>query len=138
MPDLVFDLKRDSLPVLGTHDGLAVECKPVDKKHPAGEHYCDKGLRRFVDGDYAWTMQEAMMVAYVRDGRCIAKSLLPAMAGRRPELGIVQEPTPVREARPAKRADGLHVSVHARTFSWPDGRGTACDIRIFHSWHSCS
>ncbi len=138
MPDLIFDLKRDSLPVLTTHDALVVECKPVDQKHPAGEHYCDKGLQRFVDGDYAWTMQEAMMVAYVRDGRCIAANLLPAIARRRRELGVLQEPTRVRGSRSGTRADCLHVSVHTRAFSWPDGRGSACNIRIFHSWHSCS
>ncbi len=138
MPDLVFDLKRDSLPVLTTHDAVVVECKLVDEKHPPGKEYCDKGLQRFVVGDYAWTMQEAMMVAYVRDGRCIATNLLPAIARRREKLGILQEPAPVRESRGGERADGVHVSVHARTFSWPEGRGRACNIRIFHSWHSCS
>jgi len=138
MPDLVFDVNRDSLQVLDTHDHLAVECKPVGKKHPAGVEYCDKGLWRFVNGDYAWTMQEAMMVAYARDGQCIAVNLLPAIAGRREQLGVVEVPTPVRDSRQAKRTDGLYVSVHARTFSWPDGRGRACNIRIFHSWHSCS
>ena len=88
MPDLVFDLNRDSLPVLPSHDALVVECKPVDKDHSAGGDYCDKGLRRFVIGDYAWPMQEAMMVGYVRHGRSIAANLLSAMAERRDDLGI--------------------------------------------------
>ncbi|MGD0091127.1 MAG: hypothetical protein ABSE73_14510 [Planctomycetota bacterium] len=138
MPDLVFDLTRDSLPVLTTQDHLAVECKPVDKEHPAGGHYCDEGLQRFVDGDYAWAMQEAMMVAYVRDGRCISADLLPAMAERRDVLGIVEEANPVGRPPAAKEAESLHVSTHSRAFSWLEGRGTACNIRIFHSWHACS
>ena len=138
MPDLVFFLKRDSLPVLITHDALVAECKPVDKNHPAGGKYCDMGLRRFVIGDYAWPMQEAMMVGYVRDERCIATSLLPAMAQRREALGTVEEPRPAGASRAAQQADCMHVSVHAREFSWPDGRGQACNIRIYHSWHSCS
>jgi hypothetical protein len=138
MPDLVFFLNRDSLPVLVTHDALVAECKPVDKNHPAGGKYCDKGLRRFVIGDYAWPMQEAMMVGYVRDGRAIAANLLPAMAQRRDDLGTVEEPRPVKKSRVPNPVDSMHVSVHARTFDWPDGRGRACNIRIFHSWHSCS
>jgi len=138
MPDLVFDLKRDSLTILGTQDGLFVECKPVDGAHAAGEHYCDKGLRRFVNGDYAWTMQEAMMVAYVRDGRSIAKSLLPALVPRRVALKILADPTPVGGGRVSNKAEILHASTHARGFPWPAGCGSACDIRIFHSWHSCA
>lgn len=138
MPDLVFELNRDSLPVLPTHDALVVECKPVDKTHPAGRDYCDKGLHRFVNGDYAWTMQEALMVAYVRDGRRIATNLFPAMHRRRKQLGLVQNATPVKNPRRDGRADDVHLSVHSREFSWPDGHGRACDIRIFHSWHPCS
>jgi hypothetical protein len=138
MPDMVFDLKRDSLPVLVTHDAITIECKPVDNDHPAGGKYCDKGLRRFVIGDYAWPMQEAMMVGYVRDGRSIAANLLPAMAQRHKDLGIVEEPKPVGKACVLEEADFMHVSVHSRTFTWPDGRGRACNIRIFHSWHFCS
>ncbi|MFZ1934872.1 MAG: hypothetical protein WCB27_13280 [Thermoguttaceae bacterium] len=138
MPDLVFDLSRDSLPVLPTHDALTVECKPVDKNHSAGGDYCDKGLRRFVIGDYAWPMQDAMMVGYVRDERCITANLLPAMTQRWDGLGMVEAPRPTGESRAGKPANCMHVSVHARDFSWPDGRGRACNIRIFHSWHSCS
>lgn len=138
MPDLVFFLKRDSLPVLLSHDALVAECKPVDANHPAGGDYCDKGLNRFVIGDYAWPMQEAMMVGYVRDGRSVAANLLPAMARRRDDLGTVDEPRPVETGRAAQQADRMHVSVHSRAFDWPDGRGRACNIRIFHSWHSCS
>jgi hypothetical protein len=138
MPDLVFFLKRDSLPVLTTHDALVAECKPVDRDHSAGGDYCDKGLRRFIAGDYAWPMQEAMMVAYVRDGRSIAEDLLPAMARRRAALGTVEEPQSVGGLLATSQADRMHVSIHSRVFPWPDGRGSACNIRIFHSWHFCS
>ena len=138
MPDLVFFLNRDSLPVLVSHDALVAECKPVDENHAAGGKYCDKGLKRFVIGDYAWPMQEAMMVGYVRHGRSIAADLLPAMAQRRYDLGTLEEPKPLGRLRAGQQADGLHVSVHLRAFDWLDGRGRACNIRIFHSWHSCS
>lgn len=137
MPDLVFTLKRDSLPILGTQDGLFVECKPVDDAHAVGKHYCDKGLRRFVNGDYAWTMQEAMMVAYVRDNRSIGKSLIPALDSRRNALKISVDPAPIDGSRATKGAEIVYSSTHTRGFHWPDGRGCACDIRIFHCWYSC-
>jgi hypothetical protein len=139
-PDLVFDLKRDALrDLLHTHDALFVECKPVDKKHPIRSDYCDAGLRRFIDGDYAWTMQEGMMVAYVRDGRTIAKSLVPELAkrARQGDLGRPTSPSPLSRSRPSKTAEALHVTVHERAFAWSGGQGRACPIRMFHSWHAC-
>jgi hypothetical protein len=60
MPDIFFDLKRDQLPILSDQDGLFVECKPVDRNHPILSCYCKKGLVRFVNGDYAWAMQDAL------------------------------------------------------------------------------
>jgi hypothetical protein len=138
MPDLVFFLNRDSLPVLASHDALVVECKPVDKNHPAGGDYCDKGLRRFIVGDYAWPMQEALMVGYVRDARCIATNLLPAMTKRQKDLAVIDGLKPVGKLCASGTNDCLHVSVHSRGFSWPDNRGHACNIKIFHSWHPCS
>lgn len=73
-PDLSFKLRSpgaEPRAVVSSHDALFVECKPVDADHSAGSAYCDDGLIRFVNGDYAWAMQEAMMLAYVRDGRTI-------------------------------------------------------------------
>ena len=52
----------------------------VNSKHYSGSDYCDDGLVRFVRGDYAWAMQEAMMLAYTRDGRTIAGHLIPEIA----------------------------------------------------------
>ena len=76
MPDVSVDLKRDQLPVLSDQDGLFVECKPVDRKRPILSCYCQKGLMRFVDGDYAWAMQDAMMVGYTKEPYSLKSSLL--------------------------------------------------------------
>jgi hypothetical protein len=136
-PDLVFDINREVATALDSHDALFVECKPVDKEHSAGQDYCDAGLVRFVNGDYAWTMKEAMMVAYVRDGRSISKSLLPALAPRKEALGLRAGLRALSASRATPKSEMIQVSVHARAFLWPEGKGQACDIRIFHSWHSC-
>jgi hypothetical protein len=137
MPDMIFHLNRDSLTVLSTEDGLFVECKPVDKAHPAGQDYCDAGVRRFVDGEYAWAMQDAMMVGYSRDGRTIADHLVPALAQRHARLGVKSAPSTLASSHPSSLAAALHRSVHGRSFPWPGAWGRACAIRIYHSWHSC-
>jgi len=140
-PDLVlFLLQRESLPLLHSHDGLFAECKPVDKKHPIGQHYCDQGIRRFVIGDYAWAMRDGLLVAYVRDGRTIEKNLVPALKSknRRRPLGSPARPTSVQGSRSSDRMESVHVTTHKRSFLWPFDFGNACPIRIYHSWHDCS
>jgi hypothetical protein len=139
-PDMVFKLRSDeeAARVLSTQHALFVECKPVDANHPAGGDYCDAGLRRFVDGDYAWAMQDALMIGYVRDGRTIAGHLVPALQ-QRPELETVSLPKPVdaSSATADSATEALHTSSHRRPFRWPDGKGSACAITIYHSWHLC-
>lgn len=142
-PDLFFKLRNDDSfdTAIAEHDGLFVECKPVDKSHSVGARYCDDGLIRFVVGDYGWAMQEGMMLAYVRDGRTISKHLLPAMllATRSTSLNVTSQPSAwkVRELPAPVGAEPIHVSTHRRTFNWPGGHGSACPITIYHSWHFC-
>ena len=143
-PDLCFKLRNDEeepRPVLSAHDALFVECKPVDKDHPAGSKYCENGLSRFVDGDYAWAMEEGLMLGYARDGRTIEKHLIPAMqeAARLDRLKTVDLPHPVEHSAAAveDNAEALHVSRHRRAFSWVGDKGPATDIFIYHSWHNC-
>lgn len=144
-PDLFFKLRDDELesrPVLSEFEGLFIEAKPVDSTHSAGSKYCDDGLIRFVRGDYAWAMQEAMMLAYVRDGRTIAGHLIPEMAkaDRLTSLGTVLPPEACRapSAAACSEAEAVHISQHRRNFPWPDGKGAASDITVYHLWHCCS
>ena len=144
-PDLCFKLRHDDREprmVLSEYDALFVECKPVDRLHPVGSKYCDDGLVRFVRGDYAWAMQEGMMLAFVRDGRTIADHLIPAMSeGRRMDsLATVKmpEPSTVPGAMEDVHVQAIHLSKHRRVFSWPDRKGSAANITIYHLWHDCS
>jgi len=143
-PDLCFKLRNDAeepRPVLSAHDALFVECKPVDRTHPAGSRYCDDGLTRFMDGDYAWAMEEGLMLGYVRHGRTIAHHLIPAMqeGTRIDRLKTVELPRSIENpgAVAQDNAEALYVSRHRRGFSWVDDKGSATDILIYHSWHNC-
>jgi hypothetical protein len=140
-PDLCFRLRHDDCEprmVLPEYDALFVECKPVDAAHSAGNRYCDDGIIRFVRGEYAWAMQEGMMLAYVRDGRTIAGHLIPAMETqiRMTSLATVKLPQACRTPRDA-HAEPIHVSKHRRGFPWRDNKGNATDITIYHLWHDC-
>jgi hypothetical protein len=140
-PDLVlFLLKRESLPIVSSHDGIFAECKPVDDQHPIGGHYCDGGITRFINGDYAWAMQEGIVIAYVRGGRTISKDLAPVLASEKchSRLGSPDAPVVVAGSRKSDKSEALYSTRHQRCFNWPDGRGNACEIHIFHSWHECS
>jgi hypothetical protein len=104
--------------------------------------YCDDGLIRFVRGDYAWAMQEGMMLAYARDDRTIADHLIPAMKERErmTSLATVKLPrachTP--DATEDDHAEPIHISKHRRDFVWLDAKGKATDITIYHQWHYCN
>ncbi len=62
-PDMVAFL-ADRANVMRSQDGIFIECKPVDDAHSLLTDYCDAGIARFIVGDYAWAMTEALMVGY--------------------------------------------------------------------------
>jgi len=129
MPDIFFDLRREQLQTLSEQDGLFVECKPVDPNHPVYSCYCKKGLIRFVNGDYAWAMQQALMVGYVQKPYSYT-NLSTA-------IDTQGENIPLNTTRHGTAAKGiLYQSTHKRTFQWVENRGTACSIQISHHWLS--
>lgn len=142
-PDLVFRLKRE---LYQTHnrvqDSLFAECKPVGRKHPLHEHYCavgkkTSGVERFVCGAYASAMEQALMIAYVRDGLQIVSHLAESFAASKNRAGL-GEPSIlacVIEANDG-HCQGLYHTNHRRLFSWDGGR-PATPIDLYHSWHEC-
>ena len=34
-------------------------------------------------------------------------------------------------------SEPIHISKHRRAFFWPDKKGKATDITIYHLWHDC-
>jgi len=139
-PDLVlFLMQREHLAVQPSQDAIFAECKPVDVTHPVEAHYCDKGISRFISGEYAWAMQEGLMIAYARAGHTIAKDLAPVLASSRHKaLGLPAAPEAVAGSAATHDAEALHATLHQRAFAWLGGHEKACRIRLFHSWHNCS
>ncbi|HCW07707.1 MAG TPA: hypothetical protein DGG95_10135 [Cytophagales bacterium] len=128
MPDIFFDLKREQYSVLSDQDGLFVECKPVDNDHPILSCYCQKGLVRFVNGDYAWAMQDALMVGYV-SGHYPFEKLASILEDRK---------SAILKTKSHFSADkySIYHSSHERNFEWLENHGQACQISVAHLWLS--
>jgi hypothetical protein len=115
---------------------LIIECKLID--HPNGKRvgmYCDEGIARFINGDYAWATREAIMLAYVRDGSDFESRLKPhlvASAGKKPDpLMIKVHPQADSSVHPT-----AYYSEHGRSFKYTaetngDDPGT---ITLWHLW----
>jgi hypothetical protein len=115
---------------------LVIECKIIDKADgKSARLYCDRGISRFLVGEYAWATREAIMVGYVRDESTIASSLaplfVPSACGRAPcatkgGISAVSPPPP-----------NVATSSHARTFCYPYRRpphDSPGAITLWHLW----
>ncbi|MBL4900989.1 MAG: hypothetical protein JKX76_15380 [Colwellia sp.] len=114
-PDLTFKLSggQRSLVKDRTNDGLFVECKIIDgkgKKTISG--YCKTGISRYVKGEYAWAMPNALMIAYNKTGSSIFMKLEKFLEN--------DEALKFKHSKVAKN-ENSYTSTHARTWQYPDG-----------------
>jgi hypothetical protein len=118
---------------------LIVEAKILDSATGRTETlYCDHGLRRFVDGEYAWGNREAFMIAYVRDSSSIDRTLKPFLASARARVprGYLVEELPTRASG---ISFDLAYSRHGRAFLYSNQTPPAHQpgsIAIWHLWLS--
>ncbi len=119
------------------HFPLVVEAKILEG---AGSRtvasYCgNRGLLRFVKGEYAWANREAFMLAYVRDGSSIDANLTPRLA----EAMASNPPSYLVEELPVHVGPGdldLAHTQHGRDFVYscqtpPNSPGP---ISVWHLW----
>lgn len=139
-PDIVLSLSSENRPrVISNQDALFVECKPVEKTKSLGSHYCNEGISRFVIGDYAWAMREAMMLAYVRHNYTTKKHLRDVLGKNGSKnLGRPTSPKIVAGGQATKFSQPLCYTHHERSFVWPSNAKRASRLKLFHSWHDCN
>lgn len=97
--------------------------------------YCENGIRRFVQGEYAWGNREAFMIGYVRDGSSIDPTLeafLSNAATSDPNVYLVQ-------ALPAlidTDLSDLAYTLHGRSFVYGNQSppNTPGPISLWHLW----
>ena len=140
-PDLVIRLAAPSPTTADRMVGIFIESKVVQPSTALGE-YTDSGLLRFVKGDYAWTMQAALMLAYQRNGGR-AFSALASRLRDTDHLGTRRDGTPEMvggKLKPAPplltyRRDPVMVrSQHERSWTYTALNEAPGDIDIWHVW----
>ncbi|GMN13067.1 MULTISPECIES: hypothetical protein [Alphaproteobacteria] len=135
--------KRPDLSIYlsGQHRGfpLVVEAKIIDATTAKTEKmYCDNGVMRFVEGEYAWANREAYMIAYVRDGSLIDSKLTPFLSTAQANVppGYLIEELPVASGSGdmdlARSRHGRNFTYHAPVSS----SGSPGSISVWHLWLS--
>lgn len=138
MPDLTIYLAHPRSGVADDrHDGLFYECKVLKGRRNLGL-YSKNGIQRFIDGQYAWRMPHAGMIAYVFNPSQKSpvtaltkyfsrKSSSKATVGS--ALGCNSLPTVEMNAPNANVSD-IVKTVHTRAASNPN----LGDIELRHVW----
>ncbi len=133
-PDLAFRPIRNLISCGNTvPTAIFIECKPIDSKHPVPSIYCLEGLIRFVNGAYAWGVDRAMMVGYVRNVCTLPGGLATAFVDS--ELSQRMALVGNLQVQPnTASGDTVCQSTHSRQFQLPDMTRLAGQIVINHLW----
>jgi hypothetical protein len=135
-PDLTFRPLRGYIETGNTvPTAIFIECKPIDKAHPVASTYCRAGLIRFVNGDYAWAVDRAMMLAYVRNVCALPKGLSSCLENAKLALEMNLQGR-LETISPTANGDVVCQSRHDRNFCLPDlGRRKPVGlITVHHLW----
>jgi len=130
-PDMMVELADRPTCVRPSQDGIFVECKPVDAAHSLPACYCDEGIHRFVCGDYAWAMTEAMMIGYVDSKQKAVDDIGSALNARKGMVLPIDAPSACPRAA---NEQPVAITKHHRAFSYLENGLQAPDITLRHLW----
>ncbi len=133
-PDLLIGFLARPEVRVPTQDWLFIECKPIGTKHDVTRHYCRKGITRFLKGEYAWAMTQALMVGYASAGFELSTTLKEALKHGEAEFHVESQ---LRECQRTERtlfSHDVHISRHRRGFPYPETGVTAPSITLRHLW----
>lgn len=131
-PDLAFYPLRGSITTTNSmYAAIFAECKPVDSGHPVGDTYYKEGLARFIRGDYAWAVDRALMVGYVRNRCWLPDGLLVGTEEERAS-GAYRFRGVITELLPTLLGDRVFQSNHERSCQL--ALQPAGPIAVHHLW----
>lgn len=113
---------------------LIAECKIIDVRNgKTAALYRDKGIARFVEGDYAWACREAIMLGYVRCGSKLSPAMLQTLK-KHPSVQCQSGDLRVPKCAPfAYGAPG--TSKHGRNFKYAHSKQSdPGGIELWHLW----
>jgi len=134
-PDLTIRKQEIHPGLVDTHfEALFIECKLIEKKKTP-LLYIENGVNRFVVGDYAWSMSQALMLAFVRNGKGLPDGLMNIFK-RNQRKPLVDDCMPISDICKLIFSTGayeVYETSHARKWSHPR-YGAAGNIDIYHLW----
>ena len=113
---------------------LVIEAKILDRSSSKTiSLYCRDGIRRFVDGEYAWGSCEAFMIGYVRDGSTIDATLREFLSRPSAKQRYLVEVLPVAAG---SGITDFAYTRHGRNFAYVNQPppNTPGPISIWHLW----
>ena len=134
-PDLTIRL-RDLRPGVANPmvDAIFVECKILKQGSNLGTYFTD-GMRRFIDGEYAWASQQGVMMAYLVTSQTLPDALEERLARNPKEIDMqVVAQGNRRVVRPSGRKY-LAFTRHHRTWVHLNN-DLPGDIELLHVWLS--
>lgn len=133
MPDLLIGLagREDVIP---SQDWIFIECKPIDKTHTLGMHYCNKGIIRFTRGDYAWAMTSALMLGYTKNGYTLASKKLDDALNSSTTISTLDFPASCSRSTATTYSEPTYITRHNRDFCYQETGRTISPITLRHLW----
>ena len=120
------------------HDSLFIECKIIEGRNKPPLLYIKNGIRRFVDGEYAWCMSHSIMIAYVRDGKKIPKDIKETFKRNSTNTEIARCAPLNNEYSKwiGSKSPQTYRTTHSRLWKQPK-HGAPNNIEISHIWLKC-
>ncbi len=133
-PDLLIGFVERPTVRVPTQDWLFVECKPAGPKHDVTREYCRKGITRFLRGEYAWTMTDALIVGYASAGIELRTKLKDALKTDDDEFHVLSAPLECARTERMLFNNPVYITQHKRTFSYVETGKPAPPITLRHLW----
>ncbi|HBN9609788.1 TPA: hypothetical protein ACXJSJ_003180 [Pseudomonas aeruginosa] len=129
-PDLVIRLANSPLVNTRRYVGIFAETKVVSKKK-ALSNYTRQGVSRFVRGDYAWAMQDGIMIAYRKQPTRQVDALDESL--KKDVSLLTQEENSKHLLQSNLPIPACGKSTHERRWTYQAG-GAPGEIRLWHLW----
>lgn len=134
-PDITIRL-RDLRPLVAdpTLDAIFLECKRLRQAENLGLYF-KSGMKRFLDGAYAWAVQQAIMVGYVETDQELPHDLETRLMrnGKDAEMQLVLD----ARSRPVRPSGKRYLAYTRHQRKWEHlNKDVPGDIELLHVWLS--
>jgi hypothetical protein len=121
------------------HDALFIECKILDDLQKSPRLYIEDGIRRFVDGEYAWAMPQAMMIAYIKGNHQLPESLKTSFLRNFKKINVAKCSPINNEYHLLENSIEPKINVTSHERTWEHAKhGKPGQIDLMHIWLDCN